>query len=102
MHLQPSHIHTEAHRAGMSEQPSETSIEKSVESSKAFQDKSKNSEDVHVTTAQEGMQPSTLDQPRSDSTTQGDAYYPEGKSSYEAAGEKVGDSLQAAKQKILG
>ncbi len=35
----------------MSEQPSETSIEKSVESSKAFQDKSKNSEDVHVTTA---------------------------------------------------
>ncbi|KAL0041219.1 hypothetical protein WJX77_009157 [Trebouxia sp. C0004] len=51
---------------------------------------------------QEGMQPSTLDQPRSDSTTEGDAYYPEGKSSYEAAGEKVGDSLQAAKQKILG
>ncbi len=35
----------------MSEQPSETSIEKSVESSKAFQDRSKNSEDVHVTTA---------------------------------------------------
>jgi len=35
----------------MSEQPSETSIQKSVESSKAFQDKSKNSEDVHVTTA---------------------------------------------------
>lgn len=35
----------------MSEQPKETSIEKSVESSKAFQDKSQNSEDVHVTTA---------------------------------------------------
>ena len=35
----------------MSEQPKETSIEKSVESSKAFQDKTQNSEDVHVTTA---------------------------------------------------
>lgn len=31
---------------------------------------------------EEGTTPSTLDQPRSDSTTEGDAYYPEGKSSY--------------------
>lgn len=44
----------------MSEQPSETSIEKSVESSKAFQDKSKNSEDVHVTTAYDSDLPADL------------------------------------------
>ncbi|KAL3136135.1 hypothetical protein ABBQ32_007155 [Trebouxia sp. C0010 RCD-2024] len=84
----------------MSKQPS--SIEQSVESAKTFADKSKNSDDVHVTTSEEGTTPSTLDQPRSDSTTEGDAYYPEGKSSYEAAGERAGDALQAAKKSLLG
>ncbi|KAL3131598.1 hypothetical protein ABBQ38_007897 [Trebouxia sp. C0009 RCD-2024] len=64
----------------MSKQPS--SIDQSIESAKTFADKSKNSDDVHVTTSEEGTTPSTLDQPRSDSTTEGDAYYPEGKSSY--------------------
>lgn len=86
----------------MSEKPKSSSIEDSVEAAKAFQNKTEDSADTHVTTSENDTTPSTLDQPRSDSTTEGDAYYPEGKSKYEEAGEKVGDSLQSAKEKIFG